>query len=859
MLSLLQQTLHSRRTKMNYRVHVRQRTSCNWALEQATTAVIKEVTKFGSVGIALVIAVAMIVFGSGVTQAQSEASAGATLHIEAPAQVNVGEVVVLRVRIDGAAEVGGFEAQVLYSLEAAEFAGFRPQALAAEMGVGQLVVPDVATGAAVGFYTCGTEACLRVREAQASAASEVGVIAEIELLALQEGQLEIGLEHVQLVDRQGQRLALSVAQPRVVVQVGEASEAVAAPASLWQWNANAAAAIEVDAAAADITADNAVAHTDVMEVALAWHIVREDGLPCGGSEMAADINRDGCVDVVDVQQAAALVGSTIVPKIPDDATHLYLPFARVTEEEAAQAASPVTFIVDSTLDEYDIKAGNGVCKTASKVCTLRAAILEANYHPGPVTILFAIPGDGVHTIQLSSRLPSLWGGNTIIDGYGQPGSAPNTDPVVSNAQIRIELRGEGSEAFDGLAITSANNIVRGLSFYNLQRSIWIFGAGAVDNQVVGNFVGTDATGTFKANATSEQQAHGVNIEQGAQNNRIGGVLPEERNVISGNARHGVGLWHGGTKFNVIVNNLIGLSPDGTRKLPNRVHGTDINYGASHNRIGGLEPGERNVISGNNGKGAEISHGADTTQNTVIGNYIGTDVSGTAGPSYAANGNFGVSVKDRVVYNYILHNVIANNNGGVIIDNYGTCCASFNRFEYNRIGVGIDDSPIGNLLFGIKVDAPQSIIGPGNIIAYNPVGIMLKGPTHDGNTITRNSIYANTGLGIDINPTGQVNWNDWDDADSGPNEQLNFPVLASASPTVVTGKACISCTVEIFIADGGAGEYGEGRTFVGSGLTAADGTFSIEVDGVSAGMYVTSTATDAEGNTSEFSLNRLVEP
>ena len=182
-------------------------------------------------------------------------------------------------------------------------------------------------------------------------------------------------------------------------------------------------------------------------------------------------------------------------------------------------------MVNSTLDESNATWGKGICETPSGVCTLRAAIAESNAQPGPNTILFDIPGDGVHTIQLTNRLPTLRDetGPTLIDGYSQPGASPNSDPLVSNAQIRIELRGSGSEAFDALAISSAGNTVQGLAIYNVKRAIWIYGAGAHDNIIAGNFIGTDATGTFKFNSTSALQAHGLHIEQGAYNNAIGGV------------------------------------------------------------------------------------------------------------------------------------------------------------------------------------------------------------------------------------------------------------------------------------------------------------------------------------------------
>ncbi len=797
----------------------------------------------------------------------AQEAGGARVTLEAPAQVGVGEVIRLRLRLEGDVAVGGFEALLLYprlvgEQTIGEYAGFAPAA-PGEQGIGQLVVPEVAAGSVVGYYTCGTAPCLARREVQVQAAAEPGVLGEVELLARAAGQFEVRVEQMQVVDRTGQPLAVSLAQSSVVVQVGEGGEAHSAPADAWNWTRSGDEALVASATAADVTQDGGVTHSDVMEVALAWQIVREAGEPCGGREASADINGDGCVDIVDVQTAAAYASGENEPVVEEPkqwAVQLYLPLVNNPTAAVAQALAVLTFAVNSTLDEYDARLSDNKCLSPSGVCTLRAAIQQANARQGSDVIVFAIPGSGVHTIQLGNRLPSLWDatGGTVIDGYSQPGASPNTDPLVSNAQIRVQIRGNGPEAFDGLAITSADNVVKGLAFYNLKRSLWVYGDGAHDNVIVGNFIGIDATGGSEATVTSQMQAHGVHLEQKAMSNRIGGVLLAERNVISGNARHGVGFWHVGTVENLVFNNLIGLSPDGTRRLSNRIHGVDINYGASNNTVGGVQPGERNVISGNNGSGAEMSHGAVTTQNLIRGNYIGTDVSGDAGPAYAENGQFGVSVKDRVVNNRVLDNVIGNNlGGGIQIDNFGNCCTSNNVVRNNRIGIGISGNAIGNALFGIKVLAPQSQIGPGNIIAYNPVGIQIEGDANDGNRITQNSIFGNVGLGIDLAPVAQTNLNDQDDLDTGPNEQLNFPVLEKTWPSPVTGKACANCTVEIYIADGGANAYGEGRTLVGTGVAAGDGTFSVPVSGVTEREYLTATATDAAGNTSEFSLNRVV--
>ena len=136
--------------------------------------------------------------------------------------------------------------------------------------------------------------------------------------------------------------------------------------------------------------------------------------PCvhAGRLAALDIDRSGCIDVSDVLLATVPAGR--------DAT----PSARV-------ASAPATWTVTDTADDADVAAGDGVCATASGVCTLRAALREANLHPGRDRIVFDIPGSGVRTIQLTKPLPTIndMSGGVTIDGYSQPGAAPNTDPA----------------------------------------------------------------------------------------------------------------------------------------------------------------------------------------------------------------------------------------------------------------------------------------------------------------------------------------------------------------------------------------------------------------------------------------------
>src|SRR5512132_1754955 len=96
------------------------------------------------------------------------------------------------------------------------------------------------------------------------------------------------------------------------------------------------------------------------------------------------------------------------------------------------AASAATFTVTNTAD-----SGPG---------SLRQAILDANANPGLDTIAFNIPGAGVHTISPGSNFDSLTD-PVLVDGYTQPGSSPNTDPVGTNAVLLIELDGAATGQF----------------------------------------------------------------------------------------------------------------------------------------------------------------------------------------------------------------------------------------------------------------------------------------------------------------------------------------------------------------------------------------------------------------------------
>jgi CSLREA domain-containing protein len=796
------------------------------------------------------------------------------LVIEAPANVEVGDTIEIQLIVEHAHDLAGYEGQLLFDATAAHFSGLH-QRDSDLRKFGRDVIPlevtELPDGIAMGLASCPYSACVEMKgNPQPRGANGRVRLGTVLIGTDQEGLLELFFEHLKFVDASGNQIAVDIPQTRIYVQVGSDNGVrFPAPVSTWELSPSAGTAGDLD-----ITGEGLVDYADAMEGALEWTLGREQGQPCGpANDLSRDVNGDGCIDVVDIQTILANT-SAGGPR-----THFPNPSnpkeAGSTAAPDAQAATALVFTVNSTSDADDSNIGDGVCASGSG-CTLRAAIEEANRHFGPDTILFNIPGDGLKTIQLGSRLPSLFDGSggTTIDGYSQSGAQANTDGLVSNAQIMIEIRGNGPSAFDAFAIQSAGNVIRGLAIFNGKRGIYFLGSGSRNNLLVGNFIGTNAAGTF-GHTVHTLHASGVDMDTGANNNQVGGTSPADRNVVSGNARHGINFNSEATDNNAVYNNLIGTNPSGTGRLQNLRHGIDMNSGPSYNIVGGTGPGQRNILSGNGenqdeafAAGIEISHDALTSFNQVIGNCIGTDPTCNTGPSWTINRHYGIRIEDRVNNNTVADNVIGNNpHGGIRITGSST---NRNQIYNNRIGISLNNTAIPNGSFGIQIARSSKFnqIGPGNIITNSPVGVQVLDTGTDQHRITQNSIFDNTRLGIDLGPTSGVTQNDSSDSDADANEGLNWPVLTSATPSQVTGTACAQaavskpCTVEIFIAerltsDSGGGSYGQGRTYVSSGTTNSDGSFAVAITGVTAGQYLTATARDAAGNTSEFALNIIV--
>src|SRR5262249_10118711 len=156
----------------------------------------------------------------------------------------------------------------------------------------------------------------------------------------------------------------------------------------------------------------------------------------------------------------------------------------------------------------------------------------------------------------------------------------------------------------GLTINAANVTVRGLVINGFRRSrAGVPSAGILvdGSSATGAVIAGNFLGTDPTGTTApDNDTDGVIITGGASRATIGGTDPADRNVISGN--RGEGILLDGADDNVVQGNYIGTNAAGTGALANGNNGVFLTNGAADNLIGGTADGARNVISGNVGNG-----------------------------------------------------------------------------------------------------------------------------------------------------------------------------------------------------------------------------------------------------------------
>ena len=435
-------------------------------------------------------------------------------------------------------------------------------------------------------------------------------------------------------------------------------------------------------------------------------------------------------------------------------TRLAVPVMESMEERRLFA----TFVVTTTAD-----TGYG---------SLRDALSQANRTTTADTIQFKI-GTGLKTIAPKSALPQVMNPVTL-DGTTQGGyngtkplieirgdSAPSTNGFVFHAGSNT-VKGLIINRFGGngmILITKGNNVIKGnwiglnntgsaaaanggqgiivQSTYNTIGGTTLADRNVISgnkgsgiqfwtnagsyNKIQGNYIGTDWTG----NIAVGNQTSGIGSNYGGHNT-IGGSVAGAGNVISGNAQDGIVLMGGGASYNKVQGNIIGLNARGDTRLANKWYGIEISQ--PNNLVGGTTPYERNIISGNEYSGVVLWK-ASGSNNTVKGNYIGTDITGKKD---IGNWLRGVDVSNGSSNNIIggwntgEGNTISGNDACGILVYQG----SNNKFIKNNVGVASDGySKLPNFGDGFRLVQANTTTLQSNIVGYNTgYGV------HNGNSI-----------------------------------------------------------------------------------------------------------------------------
>lgn len=446
--------------------------------------------------------------------------------------------------------------------------------------------------------------------------------------------------------------------------------------------------------------------------------------------------------------------------------------------------------------------------------SLREAIATANTDAVPTTIDFA-GGLAGSTIALLSQLPDLTEGGTTIDGD----LGADCDPDVG-----LDGSAAGGGA-DGLAFTSDDNVVRGLAIFD-------FSGDGIHVEGSNNVVECSSIGTDLALASGHGNGgHGIHHVAGSDN-RFGPT-----NTIAHNGGAGVPMSEqpmpgAYPEFTSLVADAVEVFP-----VLDFTSGPDGSFQST------------DAIRPTDGSGAPF---LDT---------FGMRLSGTATASAAGTYTLTLS---------------ADNQARLLVDDVEVASV-----DHDEVAVGVALSGV----HAIEVDylegcggaaATVSLAGPGAVTfttdgaiggacAGSQAGLcgelfQIRVPS-EGNTVTESSIFGNGELGIDLAHCGGAapTLNDAGDLDEGPNTLLNYPEITGVTYAgapgsyTVSGTAPADSTVELFVSDEDSSGYGEGGSYLATVVATGGGTFSGSVT-LDPGDRLTATATDANGNTSEFGPN-----
>ena len=506
----------------------------------------------------------------------------------------------------------------------------------------------------------------------------------------------------------------------------------------------------------------------------------------------------------------------------------------------ARAQAPTVITVNTTTEAIDFGGLQQVSDLPGPdgLVTWPEAIFAANNTTGPQTIAFNIPledpgyqaGLGVFMIMLEQgTFLALNDDGTTIDGTTQAAFTGDTNPSGPEVHIRTT---PPFANLPGLKINSDNNTIVGmLGFAMFRYGLDIAG----DNNVVRgcNFV----------------QSNSASIYISGSNNRIGGALPEDANLIQSSGGNGVWIVGAGANGNVVQGNTI---------VGHHSHGVKAEGAAGTIVAGNVINSCGHTSSSRTPVGANVSLGG--TNGLLQGNMIGVDATGTVDEGNIADGvtvlGSGHTIEDNVISGH--------NYAGSQIAHWGVgleIAASDVVVRHNFIGTDPTGTfPLPNVI-GVRASGSNVRIGgaePGdaNTIALNMRdGVALPSPLPTGVRISRNAIYGNGELGINVGFAPLY------EAYPSSVTLANAPILDSAvadgGTTIVTGHLTAAnpqtFTVELF-SSGGADPsgYGEGQTFEAAVTPGTSGQFLVAIPRSLASRWITATATAADGSTSEFS-------
>ncbi len=415
--------------------------------------------------------------------------------------------------------------------------------------------------------------------------------------------------------------------------------------------------------------------------------------------------------------------------------------------------------------------------------------------------------------------------NEVLGNY--VGTDPSGTVALPNERDGIGIGFGASNNIIGGESAGSQNLISG----NGRNGIYIQDEETIGNRVIGNLVGTDINGT----SAVPNENDGITISR-ARENVIGGTTATERNIISGNGEDGIQLQHSTAISNVVIGNYVGTNINGNQAIPNLQDGIVLWEEANNNVVGGLETGHRNLISGNSNLGVSIG-GIGTMNNRLIGNYIGTNISGTN----AIPNLFGVVIGFGATENIIggletgAANLISGNSAsGIVLHKEGT---ENNHIIGNLVGSDVpNNNPLPNDEHGIYIydSANNNTIGISNSITYNGgAGVYIECNDCVGNTITRNIMHSNTGLPIEF--------------DTFVTTPIRITHFISET-NIIEGITCANCRVEIFSS---TSISPAANIYLGESAASEDGAFMFKLPRPLPSRFVSLNTTDENGTTSKF--------